>query len=363
MSIQKDVKRLTAPDIRARKGGDPVVMLTSLGNRLDAEIMKSAGIAACLIKPVKQSRLFDTLASVVAASAPALPTTPERAVQSPSPSDEQCHPVRSVRILLAEDNMVNQRLAIRQLRKLGYSADAVGNGLEVLQALQNTPYDVLLLDCQMPELDGYETARRIRQGETRLSGANAASRPPLRIVAMTANAMHGDREKCLAAGMDDYVSKPVRLPDLEAALARSSAHWPSNATPPVPAPLAPDDPDAVDLTSLRSLRELSVPGDVDPLVEMVDLFLTDTGPLVDRMRTAQQTQDWTTVQKLSHSLKGSASNMGARRLAGLCARLEKSVRAGEAGQSDELLPAITTEFARLREILLRERNAPHDGPT
>jgi len=125
--------------------------------------------------------------------------------------------IEGVRILLAEDNPVNQKVALGWLRKLGYSADAVGNGLEVLQALQRVSYDVIFMDCQMPEMDGFEATRRVRERE---GGTTCPWRAPVRIVALTANAMQGDREKCLAAGMDDYLSKPIRLPELQGAVAR-----------------------------------------------------------------------------------------------------------------------------------------------
>jgi CheY-like chemotaxis protein len=118
---------------------------------------------------------------------------------------------------LAEDNLVNQKVVLAQLRKLGYEADIAANGLEVLTAYEQTPYDVILMDCHMPEMGGYEASRKIRE---RASNADGNSKPRIRIIALTANAMEGDREKCLAAGMDDYLSKPTRIDDLSAALAR-----------------------------------------------------------------------------------------------------------------------------------------------
>ena len=181
-----------------------LVMLPSLGNQLDTADMKQAGIEACVLKPVKQSKLFNRLADVMAGhvtlakSATKSGMLPPNRATEPPPKPAPKAP----RILLAEDNVINQKVAVGLLNNIGYSAHVVSNGLEVLAALERTPYDLILMDCQMPELDGYETTQRIR--------ARQSTHVP-RIVAMTANAMRGESEKCLAAGMDDYLSKPVRL--------------------------------------------------------------------------------------------------------------------------------------------------------
>ena len=198
--------------------GDPalasarLVMLTSLGSQLDAGEMKKEGIEACVLKPVKESRLFNRIAEVMAGQAPLTRKHSETTrslvkVSRPSPADLAGQPVR---ILLAEDNVINQKVALGLLREIGYRADVANNGLEVLAALDRRPYDVVLMDCQMPELDGYETSRQIR---ARADGAS------VRIIAITANAMRGESEKCRAAGMDDYLSKPVRLAALRDMLA------------------------------------------------------------------------------------------------------------------------------------------------
>jgi CheY-like chemotaxis protein len=191
-----------------------LIILTSLGQMMSSAELKAASIEAYLVKPVKQSRLFDCLVDVmgraavedmVAKGAPAAPVQPAGNL--------------NLHVLLAEDNSVNQKVALNQLKKLGCSADAVANGLEVLEGLKHVPYDVILMDCQMPEMDGYEATRLIRQREKGL-GLACPWKAPVYIIAMTANAMQGDREKCLAAGMNDYVSKPVRTTDLQAALER-----------------------------------------------------------------------------------------------------------------------------------------------
>ena len=192
-----------------------LIILTSMGYMHSQEELKAAGVDAYLVKPVKQSRLFDCLVNVLGRAAA------EHVFTLPSGDTPDIHApddltiARHTRILLAEDNIVNQKVAIAQLKSLGFTADAVANGHEVLSALKQVPYDIILMDCQMPEMDGYEASRMIRQAERT---PNHSWKAPIHIVAMTANAMTGDREKCLAAGMDDYLSKPVRKAELRSAL-------------------------------------------------------------------------------------------------------------------------------------------------
>jgi signal transduction histidine kinase/CheY-like chemotaxis protein len=191
-----------------------LIILTSMGYMHSQEELKAAGVDAYLVKPVKQSRLFDCLVTVLGrAAAEHVFTKPQDA----APATPAADPGRgsTARILLAEDNIVNQKVALAQLKGLGFAADAVANGHEVLAALKQVPYDIIFMDCQMPEMDGYEASRLIRQAERTTS---VTWKSPVRIVAMTANAMTGDREKCLAAGMDDYLSKPVRKAELQSAL-------------------------------------------------------------------------------------------------------------------------------------------------
>jgi signal transduction histidine kinase/CheY-like chemotaxis protein len=187
----------------------PVVLLSSIGRR-DAAAEKVAP-AAYLTKPIKPSHLLDTLLEVCAQQSPARPRMLRNDTRAPI--EAELADRSPLRILLAEDNAVNQKLALRLLAQLGYRADVAGNGLEVIAALERQPYDVVLMDVQMPELDGLEATRRIRSQWASPSGPH--------IIAMTANAMQGDREECLAAGMDDYISKPIRVHDLLSALQRS----------------------------------------------------------------------------------------------------------------------------------------------
>ena len=183
----------------------PLVLFTSLGRR-EARA-EEEGFAAYLHKPIKPSQLFDALVSVLAER----PVHVRERGVARTELDRELGRRHPLRILLAEDNVVNQRLIQLQLKKLGVIADIAANGREAVAALDRKPYDVLLMDCQMPEMDGYEATRHVRR-----SGRH----PRLRIIAMTANAMQGDREKCLEAGMDDYLSKPTRIEDLRLTLER-----------------------------------------------------------------------------------------------------------------------------------------------
>ena len=182
----------------------PLVLSTSLGGREEAR--ESMEFTAILLKPIRQSALFDVLINVFAGEAePVVKPAPERVTLDPGMASR-----RPLRILLAEDNVVNQKLALRLLSQMSYRADVAANGLEVLQAVKRQPYDVIFMDVQMPEMDGLEATRRL------CAELSADKRP--RIIAMTANAMQGDREICLEAGMDDYLSKPIRVEELVAAL-------------------------------------------------------------------------------------------------------------------------------------------------
>ncbi len=188
-----------------------LIILTSLGHILSPEELRAVGIDAYLIKPVKQSRLFDALIEVADRNSlrqekMPVPAPPVAGAQFPK-----------IRILVAEDNRVNQKVALGQLKKLGLTADIAANGLEVLSSLPRFQYDLIFMDCLMPEMDGYAATQEIRRQEGK---GEPGWRVPVHIIAMTANAMQGDREKCLAAGMDDYISKPARLSELESAIER-----------------------------------------------------------------------------------------------------------------------------------------------
>ena len=184
-----------------------LVMLTSLGNDMNPAQLEAAGIVACLNKPVQQTRLLNRLVEVM--QEPIVMRARQIAASGRLPKQyRQVPEKKEIKILLAEDNRINQMVSLKLLQNLGYSATLAINGAEVLKALDKAAFDLILMDCQMPEMDGYEATRQIRAGQW----------PQPRIVALTANAMQGDGELCLAAGMDDYLTKPIRIERLRAVI-------------------------------------------------------------------------------------------------------------------------------------------------
>jgi two-component system, sensor histidine kinase and response regulator len=196
-----------------------LVMLTSRGQSLSPTELHEFGIDSCILKPAKQSRLFNCITTAMVKAAANSNPSASPIIQSPAVSSGVLPPLEELRILLADDNIINQRVGQGQLRKLGYVTKVVANGLEAVEALEQVSYDVILMDCQMPEMDGYEATETIRKLEQTLDG-RCRWKVPVHIIAMTAHAMEDEREKCLSVGMDDYLSKPIRIPLLKAALER-----------------------------------------------------------------------------------------------------------------------------------------------
>ncbi len=299
----------------------PVVILSSIGLRDRDE----GQVAGWLAKPVKPSALHDTIATILLGGVVAQPAPlATSAADSAKPLGER-HPLR---ILLAEDNAVNQKLALRLLAQLAYTPQVVGDGLQAIAALEGGDFDVVLMDVQMPELDGMEATRRIR--------ARWADRP-LRIVAMTANAMAGDREACLAAGMDDYISKPIRVAELTAALERVPANGTSNGRhrprKRSPKPKAkrgahvPDEPPVLDESVLAEL--LSSTGDDAAFVrELIDTYLADVPVQLEGIAAAVEADDAAALVRPAHTLKSGSATVGAMRLSSVARELEFAGRSG-----------------------------------
>ncbi len=324
-----------------------LLVLTTVGHRLSTTLMRETGISACLVKPVRQARFWDCLAKVMSTSGAGAsqPLSSDSAgSSSPARIGSNASPAR---ILLAEDNLVNQRLVLKQLRKLGFAAEAVANGQEVLAALEQVPYDVILMDCQMPEMDGYEATRRIRQ---RQKDAADPLKPIPYIIALTANVLGGDREKCLAAGMNDYVTKPLHLADLAAVMQRA---LPEVQSRPPPA-IVGSTHAVLDPAVIAGLRELRQPNQPDPLTELGALFFKDANSRLQKMQAALAAKDVPGLTYAAHTLKGSASNLGARRLAALCANLEKQAKLGELEEAANILLTVRSEFHTVEQTLLAE---------
>ena len=313
-----------------------LVLLTTLGQWLDAEAMRAHGVAECLLKPPRQARLFATLAA-------------QRAEQAGTPATFPA-PARALRVVVAEDDDFNRTLLVRQLTRLGHTARAAANGHEALRLLDEEPADVLLLDCQMPELDGYQTAQLWREREAaRAVQTGPPARPPLHIIALTARALPGDRERCLAAGMNDYLTKPLRLEDLAAALGRVGA--PAAGTG-ADASAGLEEP-VLDTAVLRSLA-------TDPalLRELCELFLHSARDLIERLQSAAGTGDTAALQSAAHTLHGSALNFGARRLGRLAETLEGLARQGAVPDAADRVAVLRAEFEQVRQALTAELAAP-----
>jgi PAS domain S-box-containing protein len=244
-----------------------------------------------------------------------------------------------LRILLAEDNVTNQKLTLGILARLGYRAEAVANGREALRALEQQPYDLILMDMQMPEMDGLEATRRIR-------GELPAARQP-RIVAMTANAVQGDREACLAAGMNDYLAKPIRLRELMAMLnglgERDGQPAPERELPP-----------PLDEEQIRNLRQIQIGDQPNLLVELIHSFEVEGPELLARLRAGVEANDAYEVREAAHSLKGSTGNLGATHLYALCTKIEKQSRHGHLAEATALLAQIEREYERVHYALRAE---------
>ncbi len=268
---------------------------------------------------------------------------------TPSATFSQDPPVRRVRILIAEDSPLNREVALRQLEKLGYQADVVADGSEVLAAVRLNPYDIILMDCQMPEVNGYEATWQIRESEKQVEGQQDPVRRSY-IIAMTANTKADNRAKCVQAGMDDYISKPVELPELEAALHRGLADRASQKAL----------EEVIDPVVIASLRQLRLPGKPDPLAPLIDLFLNEAPEQIDLLETAVTQNDYTSMVRTfsaASSLKGSASSLGARHLAALCDEIEQTARNWSLADVLPLIDRAREELTRVRHALEKIRLA------
>lgn len=309
----------------------PLVMLTSLGTNDGSD---QDHFAAFLTKPVKQSALHDVLMQVLGGQPiKVLPT-------SKSSEIEQLAHSLPLRILVAEDNLVNQQVALHLLQRMGYRADVAGNGLEVLEAISRQPYDLVLMDMQMPEMDGLTATRQICQMEL-------AERP--KIIAMTANAMLGDRELCLEAGMDDYISKPIRVQELVQALRKCTA---VKAVSPEIVSTSPSD--VIDLKLFAELQQMVNNDTV--LSEVVNQYLLDSPQKLATLSEALASDDQETLKRVAHTLKSTSVMLGASHLGELCRQLEAIAPTAAPTVYQALVSDIKTEYEKVHPIL--QQNLP-----
>jgi CheY-like chemotaxis protein len=266
-------------------------------------------------------------------------------------ADKTISPDRTkFRILLAEDNIVNLKVAQQQLRTLGYSVDAVANGQEAVRAFETIKYDLILMDCQMPIMDGYQATMTIRDKENlKQANGNGSTHTRIPIIAMTANAMVGDREKCIASGMDDYISKPVRKAELDTLLIRwLPMEYSKNNTPASTA-----NGPMLDKEILNDLKD-SVEGDRAQFAEFIDLYLSTTSERLEQLEKAIGEQDVQKIVSLSHALRGSSATIGASGIVDLFAEMENSARTGDISSSKSLLQKSQQRYTEIKVSLLAE---------
>ena len=332
----------------------PLVLLTSMGVRTDTPNFPQAAFASCLTKPIKPAQLYESLVRVVSGTKPVARKSP-----IPSKLDPSLAARLPLRTLVCDDNVINQKVAVRLLQQMGYKPALAANGAEALAALDQQAHDLIFMDIMMPEMDGLEATRIIRERQrNRAKFPNYKS--PIVIVAMTASAMTGDREKCLAAGMDDYLSKPVRPEDVRliverwgasVAMTRKADLAESAASPGADRP-ANEEP-VVDMARLLEFTE----GNPESLRELVTLYVKQTGQQVAQLEAAVQANNAAEVRRIAHSCAGASATCGITRILPPLRELERQGYEGQLTNAAELCGQIARDFERIRNFLSPYVNA------
>jgi len=325
----------------------PLVLLTPLGWRRETPAAASDPFLAFAVKPVKPAQFFETLNRALSDTDPAL---------EPAPLPVQTHQTtfarrQPLRILLCDDDAINQKVAVRILQQLGYEPDLAVHGREALEALDRKPYDLIFMDVMMPEMDGLEATRAIREFQKAGGKANYNSR--IIIVAMTAQAMQGDREKCIAAGMDDYLDKPIRPKDVRTVIERWSSELGSSALaqPGLPPVASAPDPEAspVEMDRLMDLGG----GNAESLCELVELYFKQTLGQLAQLETAIQADKAEEVRQVAHSCAGASATLGMTRLVPLLRELERQGKTGRLSNVQQLCAEAQREFRRTQDFLTK----------
>ena len=324
-----------------RFGGSIIMMLTSGGQRGDALRCRDLRISAYLVKPIQQSELLEAILTVLGHKTESPDNRPPLVTRH-SLREERQH----LRILLAEDNQVNQMVAVRLLQKMGHTVMVVGNGRDAVLTSEEQEFDLVLMDVQMPEMDGIEATRVIREREV-------ATHKHIPIIAMTAHAMKGDRERCLTAGMDGYIAKPIRPEELHAGI-KPFFRRPDPVKPP-----APSEEECIDWPGAWANLE----GDRDLMIELAHLFLGDLPQQMEAIRHAVENVQDHNLEHLAHRLKVSVGNFAAKPAFEAAFRLEKIGRQGDITQAPQAIGALEHEIQRLQGALEAWVNDPslNDG--
>ncbi|MDO8176840.1 MAG: response regulator [Undibacterium sp.] len=306
-----------------------------------------------LRQPVKQSALFDAITLACERRRTSTPIIKERRARPAEIETQEINP-RSELILLVDDNLINQKVAITLLQQLGYQAHIANNGQEAIDALSKTSYSIVLMDCQMPVMDGFEATRRIREDEKK-SGKH------IPIVAVTANAMRSDRDHCIEVGMDAYISKPIMRSTLEEVLNQQLALHTSSKISSVQmthdALLIEHPAIESEIINLRRLQDM-FGDDHETQSEMLELFALTTAPLLDRLTQAIKHLHFSDVTAIGHQIKGSCANLGITELATLGAKIEQAGKSSNIALAQELHNSMLDAFTRLRAYIQHQRTQP-----
>jgi signal transduction histidine kinase/HPt (histidine-containing phosphotransfer) domain-containing protein len=321
-----------AEEIRASRHGQNTPLLLLTAARVDHVGTLGGGLAGIVHKPIRPAQLLEAICHALNIELQREKKTPTQTTLDGTLAERL-----PLRLLLADDNPINQKVGLSVLKKLGYAADLAANGREVLRAVEQKTYDLIFLDVQMPEMDGLEAARQI------CARVPAEKRP--RIIAMTGNALTGDKEKCLAAGMDDYISKPVRVGELQAALKKWAARLPGT-------PGADDD--YLDHAILRELHEMPSSGGVPMLRELIDLFLENTPGALAQI--SDSVKDPQRLAFQAHSLKSMSLNLGARKVVELSRQLEEMGRSENLSGATAVVEELQLACKKTEASLLQVRD-------
>jgi CheY-like chemotaxis protein/HPt (histidine-containing phosphotransfer) domain-containing protein len=321
----------------------PLVLLTPAGVRFDVSNSAHIAFAHCVNKPVKSAQLRAALERVL--------FSPKSAEQPPPPkTDRSLAENLPLRILLCDDNAINQKVAGRLLQQIGYQADIAANGREALEALERKPYDLIFMDVMMPEMDGLEATRVIREWQKRGVHPNYQSR--IVIIAMTAQAMQGDREKCIAAGMDDYLAKPIRLADIRGVIER----WASQTSTAKPAPVKNASPTVAAATTPVDMDRLNdmTDGNAENFRELVELYFDQTAKQLAQIAAAVRANDADAVRRVAHSCAGASATLGMVRIVPLLRELERQGVEGALPNAAQVCENAEREFEQIKKFLAEQ---------